>query len=244
MEQIGQALTLAAGFALLWVGQTVVLFWMEAAGRQAPLFSLWPKTGPPWLFLALAICLPLGVWLSSGTPGVRWGVTGGFLLLGCAVSCLPQADSQPALLSFLFLFPLYLLGRNLDWDALEARVDGKRKLLALAGLLVLAAGLWLTRNGLGKYVAVFNGTLADTSLRFALLRLAQYAVALLLMGCLLVLMPRRRLPVLTELGRNWYAGWFWLAPVMTLDGEVHAKMTPEAALALVEEIRKKEGAAQ
>ena len=35
-----------------------------------------------------------------------------------------------------------------------------------------------------------------------------------------------------------------LAPVMTLDGEVHAKMTPEDALALVEEIRKKEGAAQ
>ena len=35
-----------------------------------------------------------------------------------------------------------------------------------------------------------------------------------------------------------------LAPVMTVDGEVHAKMTPEAALALVEEIRKKEGAAQ
>ena len=31
---------------------------------------------------------------------------------------------------------------------------------------------------------------------------------------------------------------------MTLDGEVHAKMTPEDALALVEEIRKKEGAAQ
>ena len=34
-----------------------------------------------------------------------------------------------------------------------------------------------------------------------------------------------------------------LAPVMTVDGEVHSKMTPEAALALVEEIRKKEGAA-
>ena len=33
VEQIGQALTLAAGFALLWVGQTVVLFWMEADGR-------------------------------------------------------------------------------------------------------------------------------------------------------------------------------------------------------------------
>ena len=29
-----------------------------------------------------------------------------------------------------------------------------------------------------------------------------------------------------------------LAPVMTIDGEVHAKMTPEAALALLEEIRK------
>ena len=33
-----------------------------------------------------------------------------------------------------------------------------------------------------------------------------------------------------------------LAPVMTVDGEVHAKMTPEAALALVDEIRAKEGA--
>ncbi len=31
-----------------------------------------------------------------------------------------------------------------------------------------------------------------------------------------------------------------LAPVMTIDGEVHAKMTPEAALALLEEIRKEE----
>ena len=35
-----------------------------------------------------------------------------------------------------------------------------------------------------------------------------------------------------------------LAPVMTIDGEVHAKMTPEAALALLEDIRKKEGAAE
>ena len=34
-----------------------------------------------------------------------------------------------------------------------------------------------------------------------------------------------------------------LAPVMTIDGEVHAKMTPEAALALLEEIRVKESAA-
>ena len=31
-----------------------------------------------------------------------------------------------------------------------------------------------------------------------------------------------------------------LAPVMTIDGEVHAKMTPEAALALLDHIRKEE----
>ena len=33
-----------------------------------------------------------------------------------------------------------------------------------------------------------------------------------------------------------------LAPVMTIDGEVHAKMNPEAALALLEQIRKEESA--
>jgi len=33
-----------------------------------------------------------------------------------------------------------------------------------------------------------------------------------------------------------------LAPVMTIDGEVHAKMTPEAALKLLEDIRDKEAA--
>ena len=33
-----------------------------------------------------------------------------------------------------------------------------------------------------------------------------------------------------------------LAPVMTIDGEVHAKMTPEAALALLDQIRKEESA--
>ena len=35
-----------------------------------------------------------------------------------------------------------------------------------------------------------------------------------------------------------------LAPVMTLDGEVHSKMTPEAAVALINEIRAKEGRAE
>lgn len=34
-----------------------------------------------------------------------------------------------------------------------------------------------------------------------------------------------------------------LAPVMTIDGEVHAKMTPESALALLEDIRKEEAKA-
>ena len=33
-----------------------------------------------------------------------------------------------------------------------------------------------------------------------------------------------------------------LAPVMTIDGEVHAKMTPDAALALLEQIRNEESA--
>ena len=35
-----------------------------------------------------------------------------------------------------------------------------------------------------------------------------------------------------------------LAPVMTIDGEVHAKMDPDRAVALLEEIRAKEGSAQ
>ena len=34
-----------------------------------------------------------------------------------------------------------------------------------------------------------------------------------------------------------------LAPVMTIDGEVHAKMTPDAALALLEDIRMEEAGA-
>ena len=35
-----------------------------------------------------------------------------------------------------------------------------------------------------------------------------------------------------------------LAPVMTIDGEVHAKMDPDRAVALLEEIRAKEGSAK
>ena len=31
-----------------------------------------------------------------------------------------------------------------------------------------------------------------------------------------------------------------LAPVMTIDGEVHSKMTPESAVALINDIRAKE----
>lgn len=213
-----QALPLGVGFLLLWVGQTVVLFWAETASGQSPLFTLWPKTGPPWLFLALAVCLPVGAWLSQAKPALRWGVTGLFLLVGCAVTCVPQADGQPALLAFLCFFPLYLLGRNLDWGRLEGRITGKGKGLALLVLLVLAAALWLSRSWLGQYAAVFNGEIADSNPLFALLRLGQYAVALLLVGTLFVLMPRRRLPVLTSLGKRWFAGWFWLAPVLAFCG--------------------------
>ena len=35
-----------------------------------------------------------------------------------------------------------------------------------------------------------------------------------------------------------------LSPVLTIDGEVHAKMTPDSALALLETIRKEEGLAK
>lgn len=40
--------------------------------------------------------------------------------------------------------------------------------------------------------------------------------------------------------RRWRPGCLRLSPVLTIDGEVHAKMTPDSALALLESIRKEE----
>lgn len=213
-----QSLTLAAGLALLWAGQNVMLFWTEAVHRTAAVFTLWPKTGPPWLFLALAVSLPLGVWLTPKKTEWNRAAVAAALAVGCGVSCIPAlAEHTPALLQFLVLFPLYLAGRCLDWQRIEQMISyWKGKLVALAALCAIGADVILSRSALQANLTFFQGTWASASPIGILGRLGQYILALAFCAALLGWMPRRRLPVLTGLSHNWLAGWFWLAPMFRL----------------------------
>lgn len=73
---VGQAGRLGAGFALLCGAEKALLFWAGALGGAGPEFDLLPAADASWIFLALALCLPLGTWLD------RFSRRG--LILACA----------------------------------------------------------------------------------------------------------------------------------------------------------------
>ena len=196
---VGQAGRLGAGFALLCGAEKALLFWAGALGGAGPEFDLLPAADASWIFLALALCLPLGTWLDRfSRRGLILACAG---LAGCAGGCWAAQGEFFGLGRFLAFFPLFLLGRWTDWMALSRLL--KRRWVQLLSAALLAAALVLCGLAAGPLYqmrGLFLGDGAVSGLWGGLLRAAQYAVALVLGGGILVLLPRRRTPLLSAVG--------------------------------------------
>ena len=212
---VGQAGRLGAGFALLCGAEKALLFWAGALGGAGPEFDLLPAADASWIFLALALCLPLGTWLDRfSRRGLILACAG---LAGCAGGCWAAQGEFFGLGRFLAFFPLFLLGRWTDWMALSRLL--KRRWVQLLSAALLAAALVLCGLAAGPLYqmrGLFLGDGAVSGLWGGLLRAAQYAVALVLGGGILVLLPRRRTPLLSAVGERWVSVWLWMGPLSVL----------------------------
>lgn len=117
-------------------------------------------------------------------------------LAGCAGGCWAAQGEFFGLGRFLAFFPLFLLGRWTDWMALSRLL--KRRWVQLLSAALLAAALVLCGLAAGPLYqmrGLFLGDGAVSGLWGGLLRAAQYAVALVLGGGILALLPRWRTPL-------------------------------------------------
>ncbi len=213
-DTIGQAGRLGAGFALLYGVQKALIFWVGALRQTQPEFHLLTASDTPWLFLTLAACLPLGVWLDRGRK--RGLILACIVAVGCTAGYCAAVGDFLCLSRFFTFFPLFLLGRWIKWDALEQML--RRGWTKALGAVLLAGALCLCLAATGvlfSYRGLIQGSVPYATWRGGLLRLAQYAVAILLGGGVLALLPKR-LPFAAALGRHWIAAWFWLRPILSL----------------------------
>lgn len=215
-ETIGQAGRLSVGLILLWGVQKALIFWAGALRGEQPAFDLLADADTPWLFLVLACCLPLGVWLEKGRRrGMILACAGA---VGCAAGyCTALSGDVLCLGRFFVFFPFFFLGRWMDWAVLN-RLRKRRWVPVLAVLLLAAAlGLCLLfTKSLFQYRGLLLGNAAYTDRWGGLLRAVQYAVALVLGGAVLALLPQRRLPLLSAVEKHWMSAWFWLRPLLVL----------------------------
>lgn len=216
VDTIARAGRLGVGLVLLYGAQKTMIFWAGAIRQTQPEFALLNASDPSWLFLALAACLPLGLWLD------RWHKRGLMLacaaVLGCVAGCCPVLGDFLALSRFAAFFPFFLLGRWADWEQVEQKLCRRR--IKLVGVILLAMGLGACLVVTGPIFAqrtLLQGNAAHPALWGGALRLIQYAAAVVLGGALLARLPRR-LPRLAKLGRYWPAPWFWLPPLLCLCG--------------------------
>ena len=142
VETVRQAGWLSAGLVLLYGVQKALLFWAGVLRGEQPAFDLLAEGDTPWLFLTLACCLPLGVWLERRRwKGVILACAG---VVGCAAGyCTALSGDFLCLGRFFAFFPFFFLGRWVDVPIVDRlKRHGWGKVLA-AALLIAALCLCL-----------------------------------------------------------------------------------------------------
>lgn len=218
---------LSVGMVVLYCAMSVLTFWAKAAGKGQA-FQIFTHVGAPWFFLVAAQCHMLAnglEWLSLRTGWkkrvlypiiVALSVLSGYIPLYRDILCSGRLT---------LCLPLFLIGRWMDPYALSMSLKNNRRLKPMGvGLLVLLLGLCWWKTGL--ILSLSNALLG--TVRYAkpeawgygvlggVVRLVQILGGGFVTLCLLSLTPDQKIPVLSHMGRRFYVGYFFHAPVIYL----------------------------
>lgn len=217
---------LSIGMMVLYGGMSVLTFWARAAGRGKS-FSILTGMGACWFFLVAAEC-HVGAWLLEWVSQrnhwkkrfvfavlVALSVVSGYLPLYRNVFCFGRLT---------LCLPLFLMGRWMDPYALLSYLKEKWvKPLGCAVLLAVLALCWFQTDLVLTLSKVLLGASAYRAPAVwgypalgGLVRLVQLAGGAALTLFFLSLSPNRKIPVLSYLGRRFYVGYFFHAPILYL----------------------------
>lgn len=215
-----------SGLLVLYAAMSVLTFWAKAAGHGAP-FQLFTHVGEPWFFLVMAECY-VGAWVLEEISQ-RYGVKKRVLftavsILSVFVGYLPLYRDILCLGRLTLCFPLFLMGRWMDPYVLRKLLQRKKYLKAVGILLpvTLFCLSWFLTDGIMGVSEELLGILPYGKAAWwfvctaGLLRALQLGGGVVLPLSLLSLMPERNVPVLSTVGRRFYVGYFFHAPVIYL----------------------------
>lgn len=215
------------GFLVLYCAMSVLVFWAKAAGHGEA-FQLFTKIGAPWFFLVLAECYALTEvleWLS-----IRYGCKKRILypiILGLSIfsGYLPLYRDILCLGRLTLCLPLFLMGRWMDPYTLSNILKEKHYLKALGILCVggVFAASWLNTEQLLDLLPQLTATASYGASGkpwyiccAGLIRGLQLFGGAVLTLSLLSLSPDRTIRPLTSIGKRFYIGYFFHAPVIYL----------------------------
>lgn len=205
----------AVGLAALYSVSTLPGFWMAALARKEAVFDLLSPASATGLFLFCSLALPAAVLLEEKKYPKKLLLPLS-VLLGLAVGYLPGPANPLGLRQLVSFLPLFLVGRWVNPEALEALL--KRLWLKIAGvvtlLALLAFSFWRWKRLLDWGLIFMAGDAYGSVGSFpgrlgAAVRLAQYVAALLAAAGALSLCPNRSLGPVSRLSQRWYSGLFW-----------------------------------
>ena len=173
-------------------------------------FSVFSEGGAPWFLLALAVFILLSYAFREIDPKYVFAFS---LIIGCFAGYDSSIGDFLALSRIFVFYPFYVLGTMMQGkirNGLEVSRAWK-----VSGVLVLLVWVWLCRYQLERmytYRGLFTGRnpfWEEIYSAGCLHRLLCYGISALTGVALIVLIPHRKIPVVSEFGGRTLQVYFW-----------------------------------
>ncbi len=186
---------------------------------RAPTFSLLSDDQIPWFMFSIAELQVLMYFLK--------GINKKFLLFfSIILACFVGLDKSIG--DFLYLsrtiifFPFFLLGTMINKEVVVQKIKNYYKLLLPVAIIVLAVWAYLTFFELDKmyiyrHLLTARNPFIDDIVKYGpVIRLLYYFMAFVTSASFLIIVPKKKLPIITKFGSRTLNVFFWHWPLFLL----------------------------
>ncbi len=195
-----------AGYILIYIFLKIFFHLVKLWVGRTPQFNLFVEGGVPWFMLAVFFFNLIAIAVRKLPKTAVFAVG---LILACAAGFFPFVRDFLAVSRVIVFYPFFYLGYCFDRQKTEDFCNGKvQKLVAVAVLIIAAVFVFVQGDEIYTLRNLLTGrnpynTLGRFESAGCLLRLAYYAVAALIGGSVIVLVPNKtRFGICGRLGQR------------------------------------------
>ncbi len=182
------------GYILIYILLKIFFHFVKIWVGRAPQFNLFVEGGVPWFMLALFFFNLITIAVNKLPKAAVFAVS---IILACAAGFFPFIRDFLAVSRVIVFYPFFYLGYCSDRQKTEKFCNGKvQKWVAVAVLIIAAIFVFVQGDEIYTLRNVLTGrnpynTLGEFESTGCLLRLAHYAVAALVGGSVIILVPNK-----------------------------------------------------